>query len=153
MKKRIFTMISLLFILLFSCTYVSAAGAIDLTQDKYVKVYEDMTKAVFLNKSSPIVTRESPPYYIIKGEMILNDFTSGTIFVSVSNYFYDYEKQEISSNSISLTAYYSDGSSETSQFPPYILLNSVNTLSRDSVGGTIGDIYFSICYNKFFYKT
>ena len=49
MRKRISTMISLLFILLLSYTY---AGAIDLTQDKYVKVYEDMTKAVYLNKES-----------------------------------------------------------------------------------------------------
>lgn len=61
MRKRIIAMISLLFILLFSCTY---AGAIDLTQDTYAEVYEDMTNAIYMNVDSPIVTRYSPLYHI-----------------------------------------------------------------------------------------
>lgn len=149
MRKRISTMISLLFILLLSYTY---AGAIDLTQDKYVKVYEDMTKAVYLNKESPVVTRYSPPYYIIQGECIIDDFSSNRIYTHISNYFYNYDQQEIATNNTFTTIYYKDGSSETFPVPPDYPLNPVIPLPKDSVGSIIGHMYFYLCYDIPFYK-
>lgn len=149
MRKRICTMISLLFILLFSCTY---ASAIDLTQDKYVKVYEDMTSSIYLNMESPTVTRYSPPYYIIQGEMITDDFSTDTIRVCISNYFYDYDKQEIATNIISITSYSRNGTSEKLPIPPDYLLNPVKPLQKYSVGSSIGHAYFYLCYNIPFYK-
>ena len=149
MKKRIFTMIGLLFILLFSCTY---AGAIDLTQDNYVKVTENMTSAIYLNTKSPTVTRYSPPFYIIKGEMIIDDFSSDKIAVYNSNYFYNYEQKEIAINDIDVIIYYKDGSSETIPIPADYPLNPVRTQPKYSVGATIGAMYFYLCYGIDFYK-
>lgn len=147
MKKRIFTMIGLLFILLFSCTY---AGAIDLTQDKYVKVYEDMTKAIYMNIDSPTVTRYDPPYYIIRGEMVYQDYTKDTITVYTDNYFYDYTYQVIGYQPTgAATVYFSDGTIDSTPFP---VLDPVAILPKGSIGSNIGDKYFSICYNIPFYK-
>ena len=150
MKRYIIIAFSILYLFLISCIN---AEAIDLTQNNYVKVDEDMLQAVYINKNSPIVIRYSPPYYIIKAEVIINDFYTNEIYVFEFNYFYDYNRQEMATNTISTTIYDKNGSSyssETSSMPK--LRSDASILPKHSISSTIGDMYFYLCYNMHFYK-
>ena len=110
MRKHTVILISLLFMLLFSCTH---AGAIDLAQGQYLKISEDTVTEVYVNIHSPSIIKCSPPYYTIQGETILHNKKHNTIVVYPTIYTYDYARQKIFFECNKISTYSNGDLSET----------------------------------------
>ena len=113
----------------------------------YIKLSSSITSEQYINKKSTKVLRYDPPFYIIQGNFILNDFDEDFIYCGTYNFYYDIEKQEMKAKLISTSVYDKAGNLIKSEKVSHPFIETVNW---DTSLWHFGNAYFFCAYNRFF---
>lgn len=113
-----------------------------------VGITKNMEYNVGIDTNSIKVVRYQPPFYIINVDEYHQNFSKGLLGARHAQYFYDYEKQEIETKTLS--QYTSDGSSEFVEDEDYN--TELRLVRKDTMGYLIANYVFYKAYGMYFSK-
>ena len=113
-----------------------------------VGISHNMEVSVGIDLNSINVIRYEPPYYIVNVTEYHKNFAKGLWGMRTSQYFFDYNKQEIQTKT--LKQYTSDGSSDFVEDEYYN--TDLRTAQKDSLAYLIGNYIFYKSYGMYFSK-
>ena len=111
-----------------------------------VGISHNMEVTVGIDLNSIKVIRYEPPYYVINVTEYHKNFAKGLLGMRESQYFFDYDKQEIQTKT--LKQYTSDGSSNFVEDEYYN--TDLRTAQKDSLAYLIGNYIFYKSYGMYF---
>lgn len=142
-----------LFIILFLVCFVPIMSFASFLSDNsvaYFKIGKTNTMDIYMNFWQSNVLRYDPPYYIIRGNVIYEDYEYDKIISITYNFMYDYKRQIVLAKPFMATSYNKSG-------------NALKTLSltqdkslriqKHSPEGHAADMYFLANYHMLFFKT
>lgn len=146
MKKKLFT---ILFLLCLSPLYSSFASFLSADSVAYFKIGKTNTMDIYMNFWQSNVLRYDPPFYIIRGNVIYEDYEYGNIVSITYNFMYDYNRQTILAKPILATSYDAAGNILKTMD---LTQDKTMRIERNTPEGHAADMYFLKNYRMLFYK-
>lgn len=146
MRKFFLSILFLLSIFSYSSSFASFLSADTLA---YFKIGKTNTMDIYMNFWQSNVLRYDPPYYIIRGNVIYEDYEYGNIVSITYNFMYDYNRQTVLAKPILATSYDATGNIlETLD----LTQDKTMRIERNTPEGHAADMYFLKNYRMVFYK-
>lgn len=114
----------------------------------WVGISHGMTDKTYLDLNSVKVVRYDPPFYVIEGDILVEDYESGKNYLFSEKYFYDYNRRSVKYK-IPYTYLEREGDWVLASTDIDGKLHEVNIGTQ---AGNVADALFYWCYKMYFYE-